>query len=149
MKAWPNTVLLTLFLGACDHDSDPSEPEEPTIHAVEHGYTLEEVSGSYYGLYYHGYHYATPPPGSSFSFFDTVLIEVVADTTTWVLNDLRAGNERFELYEDGSLVSSEYSTYFEGAFTWVGDTLHLQWDGSWHGDFFDDVSYSNFNGKRQ
>lgn len=139
-------VILVLLAMACGKDAALPEPDVPSAPDIEHGYSMEEIVGTYHGQYAYEGSAPLPPPGSSFSYSDTI-IEVTQDTVggdPWI----RAGYQSFGVHEDGTLDPYFNTSVFEGRFNWIGDTLHLEWESHWSGDF-GDYTHSSFSGKKQ
>ncbi len=144
----PALILLLVLTTAvaCKKDVSISNSTAPIAHpAIEHGYSMEEVVGTYHGPYACSSNTPFPPPGSSFSFSDTV-IDVVQDTVPGgSASEIWAKYQPFGVNADGTLTPYFSSDQFTGRFTWMGDTLHLKWSSIWVGDF-GDVQSSSFNG---
>lgn len=149
------SALLVPVLVACAKDpaidgvDDAAAQSTPVPPAEE--FTVDDVLGSYAGVYASGYTYNVAGINSSGSSYDTVVMEVVRDTIVQMENAIRAGTILFRLNADGTLSSSTgFQVYFEGAFTRTSSGYHLEWDRR-TADFHVGIntSYSRFNGDRQ
>lgn len=155
MRASLFSALLVPVLVGCAKDPaiDGAEDSvaQPTPVPQAEVFTVEDVLGSYAGVYASGYTYNVAGINSSGSSYDTVVMEVMRDTLAHMENAIRAGAILFRLNADGTLSSSTgFQVYFEGAFTRTSSGYHLEWDrrtADYH--FGVNTSYSRFSGDRQ
>lgn len=121
-----SVILVCSLLASCVKDD---EPNAVIVGSSTPHFTVEDVTGTYYGRYAY-YSSASYPGGTSYSFIDTMFLQVRADTTepispNWVF----VGPDPFILHEDGTLDCNwNYGgqSYCYGAFTIVNDTIRVE-----------------------
>ncbi len=152
MRAVSYSIALALLVVACSKDEELTDSAAaPLVDSTSSAITVDDVAGSYYGLYTSWSTSEFPPPNGSSSYFsDIMFIQVRPDSTNPYTSDwIYIRNQTYTLHADSTLscAGTAQSSSCDGRFYWFNDTLRLECE------FYDHMDYSSsgssFTGFRQ